>query len=70
MLYEFLRKKSIFANILHTMTISQFSRACSHYDIKVRSYIIGWYLFWYQWKEKVHSYTLVTNLGYYDIQYL
>ena len=28
------------------MTISQFSRACSHYDVIVRSYINGWYLFW------------------------
>ena len=46
------------------MTISQFSRACSHYDIIVRSYINGRYLFWYRWKEDVHTYTLVVNLGY------
>ena len=51
------------------MTISQYSRACPHYAIIVRSYINGWYLFWYQWKEYVHSYTLVVNLGLYDLQY-
>ena len=39
------------------MTISQFSRACSRYGIIVTSYINGWYLFWYQWKEDVHTYT-------------
>ena len=31
----------------------------SHYDVIVTSYINGWYLFWYQWKEDVHTYTLV-----------
>ena len=25
------------------------------------SYEDGWYLFWYQWKEEPHSYTLVAN---------
>ena len=39
------------------------------YDVILRLYINGWYLFWYQWKEEVHSYTLVANLGLYDIQY-
>ena len=43
------------------MTISQFSRGCSHYDIIVRSYINGWYLSWYQWKENVYIYALVVN---------
>ena len=42
----------------HKMINSQFSRAYSHYDIMVRSYINGWVLFWYQWKEDVHTYTL------------
>ena len=53
------------------MAISQFSWARSHYDVIVTSYINGWYLFWYQWKEDVHTYTLVVNLGLglYDIQY-
>ena len=50
------------------MKISQFSRACSHYDVIMTSYINGSDLFWYQWKEEVHSYTLVANLGLYDIQ--
>ena len=66
-------KKSIFAYILHKkMTISQFLRACSHQNVIVRSYINGWYLFWHQWKEDVHTYTLVVNLGnlgLYDLQY-
>ena len=51
------------------MAISQFSRARSHYDVIVTSYINGLYLFWYQWKEDVHTYTLVVNLGLYDLQY-
>ena len=34
-------------------------------DVIVTSYINGWYLFWYQWKEDVHTYTLVVNLGLY-----
>ena len=35
-------------------------------DVIVTSYINGWYLFWYQWKEDVHTYTLVVNLGLYE----
>ena len=46
------------------MAISQYSWARSHYDVIVTSYINGYYLFWYQWKEDVHTYTLVVNLGY------
>ena len=48
----------------HKMTISQFSRACLHYDVMVTSYISDWYLFWYQLKEDVHTYTLVVDVGY------
>ena len=44
------------------MAISQFSRACSHYDVIMRSYIYWWHLFWYQWKEDVHTYTLVVKV--------
>ena len=51
------------------MTISRFLRACSLHDVIVTSYIIGWYLFWYQWKEGVHNYTPVVNLGLFDIPY-
>ena len=51
------------------MAISQFSWARSHYDVIVIPYINGWYLFWYQWKEDVQTYTLVVNLGLYDLQY-
>ena len=39
------------------MAISQFLWARSHYDVIVTSYINGLYLFWYQWKEDVHTYT-------------
>ena len=53
----------------HKMAISQFSSARSHYNVIVRSIINGWYLFWYQWKEDIHTYTLVVNLGLYDLQY-
>ena len=42
-------------------------RACSHYDVIVTSYVNGWFLFWYQWKEDVHSCTLVVNLGLFSI---
>ena len=39
---------------IHWMTICQFFRAFSYYDM--RSYISSWYLFWYQLKEDVHTY--------------
>ena len=69
MFLRFSTGKSIFAYYFtHKMTISQFSWARSHYDVIVTSYINGWYLFWYQWKEDVHTYTLVVNLGVYDLQ--
>ena len=53
----------------HKIIISQFSWAHSHYDVIVTSNINGWYLFWYQWKEDIHTYTMVVNLGLYDLQY-
>ena len=43
-----------------------FGQGCSNplsQDLIVTSYINGWYLFWYQWKD-VRTYTLVVNLGY------
>ena len=67
--YDFLRKNQFLPIFYSQMAISQFSWALSHYDVKVTSYINGWYLFWYQWKEDVHTYTLVVNLGLYDLQY-
>ena len=57
------------------MTISQFSTDCSYYDVIVNhnvivmSHINGWYLFWYQWKDDIHSYTLIVNLGVSDLPY-
>ena len=30
------------------------------------SYADKWYLFWYQWKEKTHRYTLAANIRVYD----
>ena len=59
----------MFAYILHKMAISPFSWARSHYDVISTPYINGCYLFWYQWKEDVHTYTRVVNLGLYDLQY-
>ena len=54
--YDFLRKKSIFAYILRTKWPFLNFRGRAHI---MTSYINGWYLFWYQWKEDVHTYTLV-----------
>ena len=59
----------LFVYFTHKMAISQFSWARSHYDVIVTSYINGWYLFWHQWQEDVHTYTLVVNLALYDLQY-
>ena len=67
--YDFLRKNKFLPIFYAQMAISQFSLARSHYDVIVTSYINGWYLFWYQWKEDVHTYTLVVNLWLYDLQY-
>ena len=39
----------------------KFLRSRLHYDVIVTSYVDGWYLFWYQWKEKTYSYTWVAN---------
>ena len=39
------------------MAISQFARACSHYDVIVKSYItvmVGIPI-WNQWEEDVHA---------------
>ena len=33
------------------------------------SYEDEWYLFWYQWKEETHSYTVVANIKEYDVYY-
>ena len=66
--YDFYVKINFFLYFTHKMAISQFSRARSRYEVIVTSYIDGWYLFWYQWKEDVHTYTLV-NVGLYDLQY-
>ena len=67
--YDFYEKINVCLYFTHKIAISQFSWARSHYDVIVTSYINGWYLFWYQWKEDVHTYTLVVNLGLYDLQY-
>ena len=67
--YDFLRKNQFCLYFTHKVTIFQFSRACLHYDVIARSYINGWKLFWYQWKEDVHTHTLVVNVGLHDLQY-
>ena len=40
-----------------------------HYDTIVTSYADGWYLFWYQWKEETHSYTVVANIRVQGVYY-
>ena len=68
--YDFLRKNQ-FLPIFYTQNAWPFLnfRGRAHIDVIVTSYINGWYLFWYQWKEDVHTYTLVVHLGLYDLQY-
>ena len=67
MFLRFSTQKSIFAYISRTKWPFLNFRGRAHSDVIV--YINGWYLFWYQWKEDVHTYTLVVNLGLYDLQY-
>ena len=67
--YGFVSKKHFCLYFIHKTTISQFSRACSHYDVIVRSYINGWNLFWYQRKKDARTYTLELTLGLYHLQY-
>ena len=44
-------------------------RSRLHYDVIMTSYTVGWYLFWYQWIEKTHYYTLVANIRVCDVYY-
>ena len=39
-------------------------RARLHYDVIVTSYADEWYLFWYQWNEETHSYSVLANIRY------
>ena len=61
--------KSIFSYILHTKW--QFLSFEGVLTLWRHNEVIhyGLYLFSYQWKEEVDNYTLVANLGLYDIQY-
>ena len=68
------KQKSYFVDLifilLDRITFLNFlGRAYIMTSFIVTSYINGWYLFWYQWKEDVHTYILVENLGLYDLQY-
>ena len=55
-----LRKNQCFLYFIHKMPISQFSKPWS----------LWWMvLIWYQWKEDIHSYTMVVNLGLYNLPY-
>ena len=62
--YDFLRKNP-FLRIFYTQNdyFSIFEGVLTlwHHS-EVKSYINGWYLFWYHW-EDVHTFTLVVNLG-------
>ena len=56
-------KKLIFANF---HVYFQYIRICEGaliYNVIVTSYKVQWYLFWYQWIEEFHTYTLVANIG-------
>ena len=35
-----------------------------NYDVKVTSYVNGWYLFWYQWKEETLNYGIYIGSKY------
>ena len=65
----FFSRKSIFAYILCIFNMFEIFRSRLHYDVIVTSYAGGWYLFWYQWKEDTHSYTVVANKGIQDVYY-
>ena len=47
----------------YIFNVCKFPRACCLYIITVKSYEGQWYSFWYQWIKKVHTYTLVANIG-------
>ena len=63
--HDFYAKINICLYFTHKMSISQFSMPCLPSDVIVTSYIT----FLYQWKEDIHSYTMVLNLGLYDLPY-
>ena len=66
----FFAKKWFLLIFTYTIFIaSKFLRARWLYDVTVNSYEIQWYLFWYQWIEEVHTYTLVANIGVSGVPY-
>ena len=65
--YDFLVKNWFL--LLYNFNASKFPRGCWLYDVTVTSYEVQWYTFWYQWKEGVHTYTLVANIGVSGVLY-
>ena len=65
----FFSEKVIFANFRYIFNASKFLRAHWLYDVTVTSYEVQSYLFWYQWIEKVHTYTLAANIGVSGVPY-
>ena len=65
------RKKNWFLLIfMYIFNASKFLRAQWLYDVTVTSYEVQWYLFWYQWIEKLRfTYTLVANIGVSGVLY-
>ena len=63
--YDFFSEKLIFANF----QCIQISEVALIYNVTVKSYEVQWYSFWYQWIEKVHTCTLVANIGESGVMY-
>ena len=63
-------KKLIFAHFHVYFQCIQISEgSLTLYEVTVTSYEVQWYSFWYLWIEKVHTYTLVANIGVSGILY-
>ena len=56
--YNFLAEN----RFLHIFNMFKILSSRLHYDVIKTSYVDGWYLFWDQWNEETHSYTVVANI--------
>ena len=64
-----LAKNRFLLIFMYIFNTSKFARARWFYDAIVTSYEFQWYLFWYQWIEEFHTYTLVANIGVSSVPY-
>ena len=69
MFQQFLVEKWFSIIFMYILDASKFPRARWLYDITVTTYEVQWYSFWYQWKEEIHTYTLVANIGVSGVPY-